>query len=271
MSFGEQGGNTTLNDDLLNLNQLTGATFLGFGSGNTIYGDVANIPSNITTLNIFGSNTISGNTNNVPTTLNQLQITGLNTISGDIADLPPLNATILEGLNTVTGDIANIPNMNAANYTIRSNNSTIFGNLSDMVGFSINFFVLEGTSMMISGDTTSIPTNGTSFNVTFDSLTGDFNNITKTSAFPSLFIKGNSSITYSGGNWPINIRTLELTTNQFLQLPQFDVDQFLIDLDNDATWSSSKRLIIYGNRTSASNAAVASLILKGVTVTVYGP
>jgi hypothetical protein len=161
--------------------------------------------------------------------------------------------------------------MDAGNFTIRSDNSTVFGDLSDMVGFSIAFFFLLGTSMMISGDTTTIPTNGNSFDVNFDSLTGDFDNITKTSPFPQMYIKGNSSITYSGGNWPITISILELITNQFLQLPQFDVDQFLIDLDNDATWSGNKRLVIYGDRTSASDAAVTSLNSKGVTVTVYGP
>jgi hypothetical protein len=265
------GGNTTISDDITNLSLLTGTTSFNAESGNTIYGDVVNIPSNMSVLNVFGSNTISGDTNDIPATLSQLNIKGLNTITGDIADLPPINLIDIEGLNTITGDIANIPNMNATNLTIISNNSTIYGHLSGMTGFSIDFFTLSGSSMMISGTTSDIPVNGIKFNVTFDNLTGDLNNMNKTD-FPSIMIiEGNSSITYTSGTWPLTMSTFNIETSQYLQSPQFDVDQFLIDLDDDVTWSGTKDLTIYGDRTVASDSAVSSLTSKGVTVTVYGP
>jgi hypothetical protein len=262
---------TSLSDDIANTSLLTGTTYLVIGSGNTVYGDVVDIASNITTLNLFGDNLLSGDTSNIPPTLNQLFVRGYNTISGDIANIPSMNAFTIFGNNTITGDIANIPNMNASNFTIDSNSSTIYGDISNWVGYSINFLRLIGNSMLISGTTSDIPTNGTQFIVQFDSLTGDLNNIDKSDFPTSLILSGNSTMTYTTGSWPVTMSVVQLSTSQFLELPDFDVDQFLIDVDDDVTWVGSKTLEIYGDRTSASDSAVSSLNSKGVTVTVYGP
>lgn len=176
-TFGLEGSNT-LKGDISYLPSLTGTTFIyiygrnslsgntssligrkytnlvianedGYAeSGNTITGDIDNIPKTVTTLHIEGATTISGYTNNVPTgvtylnirgtsdfrgfigalpnSLTNLFILGNNTVSGTTANIPPnLVACEIRGLNTITGSLNNIP-ANAYYFGI-GGNSTVTG------------------------------------------------------------------------------------------------------------------------------------------------
>ena len=134
--------------------------------GNTLTGDVANLPPLLTATSIYGSNTISGLVANIPRSGNLtgpfvFALDGDNTLTGNIADLP-VSTNILKtdyigisGWNTVTGDIANIPDTYAqvwidgkrsSSYVvdpIRGN--TLFGNISNLP-VSIQYFHVWGNN-----------------------------------------------------------------------------------------------------------------------------
>ena len=70
--------------------------------GNTISGDASNISTHISDFILGGRNILSGNTSSFPSNIKVMDVTGDNTITGDIANLPP-NAYFIdiEGNNTV--------------------------------------------------------------------------------------------------------------------------------------------------------------------------
>jgi len=74
---------------------------------------------------------------------------------------------------------------------------------------------------------------------------------------------------YSGKTWITAMTRFDLQGNAALSAAE--VDQLLIDLDDDLTWSTGDVIIITGNcdpPTAAADAAIASLEAEGVTVTV---
>jgi hypothetical protein len=85
------------------------------GSGNTITGDINNLPKGITFLNIAGFNTIFGDIKNMPTgstsPTGYFNIRGVNTISGNISEASNnFNNFILGGsATTISGDVSTIP------------------------------------------------------------------------------------------------------------------------------------------------------------------
>ena len=88
----------------------SGLTYLRVYGSNTMSGDVANLPSGLTYLNVSGSNTISGDVGNLPSGLTTLSVYGSNTISGDVGNLPSgLTTLSVYGSNTISGDVGNLP------------------------------------------------------------------------------------------------------------------------------------------------------------------
>jgi hypothetical protein len=82
-------------------------------------------------------------------------------------------------------------------------------------------------------------------------------------------VNGNFTINYTGWVFPNNMQYfLFRPTTATNPLSSSELDQLLIDL-NATTWAGSKLLYADGNnavRTSASDAAVAGLQAKGVTL-----
>jgi len=83
--------------------------------GNTITGDINNLRKSISTLNIAGSNTLYGNIANMPTGstgsfAGYFNIRGVNTISGNTANISTrFSNFILGGVNTLSGTTYGIP------------------------------------------------------------------------------------------------------------------------------------------------------------------
>jgi len=76
---------------------------------------------------------------------------------------------------------------------------------------------------------------------------------------------------YSGRTWAINQRRVYHVPVAGGGLSSVEIDQLLIDLAAaGGTWNADKQVYLRGTnaaRTSASDAAVATLVSKGVTVT----
>ena len=88
----------------------SGLTGLDVWGSNTLSGDVTNLPSGLIILSVGGSNTLSGDIANLPSGITTLSMWGSNTLSGDIANLPSGITTLsMWGSNTLSGDIANLP------------------------------------------------------------------------------------------------------------------------------------------------------------------
>lgn len=74
-----------------------------------------------------------------------------------------------------------------------------------------------------------------------------------------------NTLTYTKRSWNISIDTFSIPS---VKIETSALDNLLIDLNAEVTWTGSKVLILRGTRTTASDAAVASLVAKGVTVTI---
>jgi len=129
----------TFSGDVSTITGITGLTSfvvensLASFPGNTITGNINNLRKSISTLNIAGSNTIFGNIANMPTgstssTAGYFNIRGVNTISGNTANISTrFSNFILGGVNTLSGTTYDIPS-NATVILIGGNN-TISGDL----------------------------------------------------------------------------------------------------------------------------------------------
>ena len=123
--------------------------------------------------------------------------------------------------------------------------NTITGNLSSIPSV-MTFFVCGGANT-ITGNLSSIPSVMTYFSC------GGANTITE----------------YTSRNFAKNMQRVYLRSNTSINLSASNNDQLLIDLNNaGGTWSGEKLINLKGTRTTASDAAVASLIAKGVSVIV---
>lgn len=156
--------------------------------GNTLSGNVGDLPPNVVNVNIIGLNTISGTVAQMPrsgalsTQGYRFKLEGNNTMSGDVADLPAIgtpsnnNSITIDGNNTITGVLADIPSTynyinfgggNDASHTPPGN--TIGGDIADL---SSNV-----KQLWMTGDNT---------------ITGDIANLPPTLIY--LYVKGVSSI-----------------------------------------------------------------------------
>ena len=102
----------------------------------------------------------------------------------------------------------------------------------------------------------------------YNTITGDIADLP--SGLESFRCYGSNTISdYSGKTWTTTMTRFDLQGNASLSAAE--VDQLLIDLDDDLTWSTGDVITITGNcdpPTAAADAAIASLEAEGVTVTV---
>ena len=182
-----------------------------------------------------------------PSGLTSFTCIGSNSISGDLADLPSgLTYFYCAGYNTISGDIADLP-----------------------VGLT-TFYC--GGSNTISGDIADAPSGLTSFTcIGSNSISGDLTNLPVGLIY--FYCAGYNTISdYGGTLW----RTASMDRIYLIPvgaggLSQAEVDDLLIDLDvGVVSWTGTKTILLTGTnaaRSAASDAAVASLIGKGVSVT----
>ena len=225
-----------------------GLTGLYLG-GTQAYGDIANLENltNLTGLYLGGTQAYGdiANLKNL-TNLTGLDLGGTPNISGDIANLKNLtNLGYLNlGLTQAYGDIANLKNLTNLGY-------------------------LNVGTQYSSGDigTLSGLINVTEINLVGGSFTGDLSKLPdscKSIAF------GQNNTVLSWTNRPSTAYILSITGDAKIT----DVDKMLQDQAQCQVGITESSLVYYktiscvGNRTSASDAAVATLQSKGYTVSI---
>ncbi len=167
-------------------------------------------------------------------------------ISFDLSSLPTgLTSFTCSGSNTVTGNLSSLPT-GLTYFTCRGLN-TVTGNLSSLPT-GLTYFNCQGSNT-VTGNLSSLPAGLTYF----------------------LCIGSNTIRDYSGKTWANNQRRVYLVPVTGGGLSSAEIDQLLIDLAAaGGTWTDVKVVYLGGTnaaRTSASDAAVATLVSKGVTVT----
>jgi hypothetical protein len=147
--------------------------------------------------------------------------------------------------------------------------NTITGNLSSLPS-GLTYFYCTGSNT-ITGNLSSLPSGLTTFGCTgSNTITG---NLSSLPAGLTYFVcRGSNTIgDYSGKAWANNQRRVYLVPVAGGGLSSAEIDQLLIDLAAaGGTWSGEKQVYLRGTnaaRTAASDAAVATLVSKGVSVT----
>ena len=166
-------------------------------------------------------------------------------ISFDIANLPSgLTDCIVEGSNTISGDIVNLPS--GLKYLRVYGSNTISGDIVNLPSGLIYLRIYGNNT--ITGDIVNLPSGLTDFYITGNNTIADYTSKTWTTK-PSIF-----------GLVPVSPGGLSTA----------EVDQLLIDLDDDLTWSSGDVINLTGSneaRSSASDAAVNNMTAEGATIT----
>ena len=143
----------------------------------------------------------------------------------------------------ITFDLADLPR--GLEYLTCSGSSTVTGDIADLPS-GLVYFSCKGSNTN-TGDIADLPSGLTFF----------------------LCWGSNTISDYSSKTWTTKPTTFDLRGNAALSAAE--VDQLLIDLDDDLTWSTGDIITITGNcdpPTAAADAAIASLEAEGVTVTV---
>jgi hypothetical protein len=246
-----------------------GLTYLFITGSNTISGSIAGAPSGLNVLYVLGSNTISGSIAGAPSGLTYLVITGFNTISGPIDSAPSGLTTLrIEGSNTISGSIAGAPS-GLTTISIYGSN-TISGSIAGAPSGLTSLIIIG--SNQISGPIDSAPS-GLITLIIIGSNTISGSIAGAPSGLTYIRIEGSNTISDYTTPWPlktINFNSIIITPTSG-GLSTAEVDQLIIDADTSVvSWTGSKIITLTGTnavRTSASDAAVASLTTKNVTVT----
>ena len=212
-----------------------------------VSGDIGGINTltNLGSLNLQGTQ-VSGDISGI-NTLTKLETLKLQSsqVSGDIVNLRPLTSLkiIQTWGTTVTGDIANFKYLTSLNEIAVTNMTGNIGELSSLSN-------LETMALLLCN------------------LTGDISKLPN--SFRYLFIEqsNGSNLTWVSRNSSAKIIALHLTVNLD------NIDKMLQDQAEcqigykDSDGINYKSITVKGNRTSASDAAVATLQQKGYTVSI---
>ena len=238
--------NSHVSGDIGGINTLTNLGSLNL-QGTQVSGDISGINTltNLTYLNLQYS-PVSGDISGI-NTLTKLETLKLQSsqVSGDIVNLRPLTSLkiIQTWGTTVTGDIANFKYLTSLNEIAVTNMTGNIGELSSLSN-------LETMALLLCN------------------LTGDISKLPN--SFRYLFIEqsNGSNLTWVSRNSSAKIIALHLTVNLD------NIDKMLQDQAEcqigykDSDGINYKSITVKGNRTSASDAAVATLQQKGYTVSI---
>lgn len=284
ISLGSQGYTLITGDiSVLSTFPLTNLTLFG---STTVYGDISTLPESMISINVSGSNTLSGDTSdlNFPN-LNSLFLLGNNTLDGDVINLPNTMTTLtIGGYNTLYGSLSDFP---SSIFVINmSTDGVLTGDLSDLPLNGYGVLSINGANTVIDANMATIPiVSGTTLSVRINgTLTGDIADLFIGGFdFPSCFCEflasnaSSVSLTYTPSTFPWGtVETQRFRIDSSTNLSSSVIDNLLIDMDSyggGITWetvcsSNPPTITLNGTRTSASDAAVASLNSKGVTVSI---
>lgn len=240
--------------------------YIGIDGENTLEGDIADLPPALTFLLLYGANTIEGDVEDFPASLVNIFIAAGNTVGGDIDGMPSSVLNFFQGSasSTLTGDIAGIP---SSMQSINVEANTLSGSIANIPA-SVVSFIISGSNTISGNLSTLKPAMSRFIIIGSNTVTGDIASIPV--IMDTFIVRGNNTIsTYTSGRaWPANMNTVVVVPASG-GLSSADVDSLLIDLDTGTTWVGDQSIELRGTnaiRTSESDAAVASLILKGVTL-----
>ncbi len=246
----------------------SGVTYVGLYGNNTVSGSLADLPAGVTYVAISGYNTVSGSLADLPSGVPYVAISGYNTVSGSLADLPSgVTYVSLYGYNTISGSLADSP----AGLTLLSvgGYNTISGSLADSPA-GLTLLAISGNNT-VSGSLADLPSG-----VTYVSLSGNNTVSGSLADLPSgvtyVAISGYNTCTYNTASgsrtWASGMRYVYCRSVGATSMTSAMIDAILIDLSAQATWSNDRSVSLKGTRTSASDAAVSTLTGYGVVVTV---
>lgn len=242
--------NTQVSGDIANLKNLTALTSLSL-SNTQVSGDIINLKNLTALTNLSISSTqISGDIINLKslTALTSLSLDFTKT-SGDIANLKNLTAlTHISAYNTqISGDISNLKSLTALTRIGMSNTQVpLTGDIGQLSTLS-NCNYMDLNSSKLTGDLAILP-NKCRYVSFMDDRGSVFTWSTRPSAAKIIAIGGNASLT--------NI-------DKMLQ----DQAQCQVGFSSNEP-SFYKTISVAGNRTSASDNAVATLQQKGYTISI---
>jgi hypothetical protein len=197
------------------------------GAGTGISFDIKDLPRAVTIFQVSANNIISGSSPDLPSGLTTFQLYGANTISG----------SVLYFATTIT----------TLDYYHSNPTCELTGTMSGFPA-SLTFLAFNANT----------------------GITGSIATIGDACSYFS-FIRNAARATYSTSAWPTTMNRVYYNTTTGNGLTSAEVDQWLIDLAAYCTtWTGSKSVWLAGYnaaRTSASDAARATLIARGVTVT----
>lgn len=223
------------------------------------FGDLEHLPSGLTYLMFtysfrpdFSSN-ITGTANHLPAGLTYLHLTAIGlTVSCNLNLLPStITELLLEhfGQNMISGDGSNL-NPNMTGFGINYCPSTLFSlAVSDIPTTALNWVQVSNCGT-VTGNIENISTH------LDDALNGGFDpNLTANC--PLMFTAVGNGLVYGGGDLPV---WRDVTISLDLHWSSAMIDAFLINFASRTQASAKQRQIwIFGTRTSASDAAVATL------------
>ena len=193
-------------------------------------------------------------------------------VSGDIANLKNLTGLVSLDLSStqVSGDIANLKNLTALTYLSFNNVSQVSGDIANLKNLTALTRLYIESNAQVSGDVEvfSGMKNIVYISLKRCTLTGDLSKIPDNCKFISF--QSNINTVLSWTNRPSTAYILALEGNAKIT----DVDKMLQDQAqckvgyNSSSYIYEKTIACVGNRTSASDAAVATLQSKGYTVSI---
>lgn len=198
--------------------------------------------------------------------ISQIYLSG-NKIYGDIASLK--NTTSLTRINIndakdVYGDLSNLSGLTNLTW-LYFNHSGLTGSIDSLKALTkLTSVNLENTNAQFTGNIESLSGMSALSNFTCNNsaLTGD---LAKIPASCTLVNFANANSTFTWSTRPAGVKILTIQGSAKIS----NLDAMLIDQSSrDAPTQSSKIISVSGTRTSASDAAVATLQQKGYTVSI---
>jgi len=265
------GGNNTLTGDIANLN-VNITKLSNSGALNTMYGSIAGLV-NLTNLTLYGTGVVTGSCAALTALTHFYIVNKNNTISGDITALTSLTflevrspSGILTDGNTLSGSLAGLTSL--YNFWIVGDSATINGSLAGLT--LMQTFRASGAGCAFSGDMSgmtvlanfSVVGTGHTFTANMNALSNGLGNYVAPS---------NRIVAYtSGATWTASAvgNSILINPSAGYGLDQTEVDNMLIDMANSAGFANVTVELKGANaaRSAASNAAVATLNGRGVTV-----
>ena len=218
---------TTVSGDIDSLANLTNITYLGL-NGTTVSGDIASLV-NLTKLTYLDLNST--------------------TVSGDISVVSKFtNLSNLNLNNTiVSGDISAVSKLTNLTY-LNLNNTTVSGNIDSLANLTKLPHLTNLKGISLTGDMSKIPAK-----VSFISQTGR-----KVSTNFTWTANGrqNATLLAIEGNIPFDTVSMD----------NMLIDQATCTVASSASMGYERTIAVFGTRTSASDAAVAAIQNKGITI-----